>query len=42
MIKKNVVLSAKNPCRNGVKIEMEVTVFAANFVELVKPGNAVI
>ena len=42
MTKKNGVLSAKNPCKNGEKIEMEALVFAANFVVLVKPENAVI
>jgi len=32
MIKKNVVFRVKNPCKNGVKIEMDLIDFVANFV----------
>jgi len=42
MTKKNDVLRAKNPCKHGVKIGMEVLVFAANFAVLAKPDNEAI
>ena len=39
MTKKNDVLSAKNPCKNGVKIEMDQLDFDVNFVIFQKQEN---
>ena len=42
MTKKNGVWCVKNPCRNGVKIEMVLSAFVVFAVESVTPINALI
>ena len=39
MTKKNDVLGAKNPCKNGVKTEMVQSDLDVNFVKSQKPEN---